>query len=251
MTEPLLELRGVEVSYGQAKALNGVSLEVPEGRIVSLLGGNASGKSTTMKTILGLVRPEAGTVLLDGQDITAWPTSRRVASGIASVPEARRIFAPMTVEENLLMGAYTRRDKAAIRDDLAAQYDRFPRLGQRRRQAAGTMSGGEQQMLAFARALMSRPRLICMDEPTMGLSPRLVDEVLRAIADLNADLGLAVLMVEQQAELALSIAHHAYVLATGNLVLEGPAAELLNNPRVQEAYLGRATRNGDNDDDQA
>ena len=250
MTETLLELQAVEVSYGQARALNGVNLTVPEGRIVSLLGGNASGKSTTMKTILGLVRPDAGRVLLDGKDITTWPTSRRVASGIASVPEARRIFAPMTVEENLLMGAYTRRDRTSIRDDLAAQYDRFPRLGQRRRQAAGTMSGGEQQMLAFARALMSRPRLICMDEPTMGLSPRLVDEVLDTIAALNTDLGLAVLMVEQQAELALSIAHHGYVLATGNLVLEGQAGELLDNPRVQEAYLGGATRNGDDDDDQ-
>ena len=231
----LLELDAVEVSYGQAKALDGVSLKVPGGKIVSLLGGNASGKSTTMKTILGLVRP----------------TSRRVASGIASVPEARRIFGPMTVEENLLMGAYTRRSRADIREDLEAQYDRFPRLGERRRQAAGTMSGGEQQMLAFARALMSRPRLICMDEPTMGLSPRLVDEVLETIATLNTDLGLAVLMVEQQAELALSIAHHGYVLATGNLVLEGAAGELLDNPRVQEAYLGRTARNGDDDDQQA
>ena len=145
MTEALLELQAVEVSYGQARALNGVNLTVPAGRIVSLLGGNASGKSTTMKTILGLVRPDAGRVLLDGKDITTWPTSRRVASGIASVPEARRIFAPMTVEENLLMGAYTRRDKAGVREDLIAQYDRFPRLGQRRRQAAGTMSGGERK----------------------------------------------------------------------------------------------------------
>lgn len=247
----LLELNAVEVSYGQAKALDGVSLKVPEGKIVSLLGGNASGKSTTMKTILGLVRPGTGRVLLDGQDITRWPTSRRVASGIASVPEARRIFGPMTVEENLLMGAYTRRSRADIREDLEAQYDRFPRLGERRRQAAGTMSGGEQQMLAFARALMSCPRLICMDEPTMGLSPRLVDEVLETIATLNTDLGLAVLMVEQQAELALSIAHHGYVLATGNLVLEGAAGELLDNPRVQEAYLGRTARNGDDDDQQA
>ena len=236
MSEPLLQLDAVEVSYGQAKALNGVSLKVPGGKIVSLLGGNASGKSTTMKTILGLVRPATGRLLLDGQDITRWPTSRRVASGIASVPEARRIFGPMTVEENLLMGAYTRRSRADIREDLEAQYDRFPRLGERRRQAAGTMSGGEQQMLAFARALLSR---------------RLVDEVLETIATLNTDLGLAVLMVEQQAELALSIAHHGYVLATGNLVLEGAAGELLDNPRVQEAYLGRTARNGDDDDQQA
>ena len=251
MSEPMLELDGAEVCYGQATALAGVSLKVPERRIVCLLGGNASGKSTTMKTILGLVHPRAGRVRLAGQDITSWPTARRVAAGIASVPEARRIFAPMTVEENLLMGAYTRRCRSEVREDLEAQYTRFPRLAQRRRQAAGTLSGGEQQMLAFARALMSRPRLVCMDEPTMGLSPRLVDEVLETIATLNADLGLAVLMVEQQAELALGIAHHGYVLATGELILQGPARDLLNSPRIQEAYLGRATRNGDDDDQQA
>ncbi len=217
---------------------------VPRGAIVSLLGGNASGKSTTMKTILGLLRPTSGTITFDGTEITGWPTARRVAAGIASVPEARRVFAPMSVEENLIMGAYTRSDRAQIRADLDQQYTRFPRLAERRNQRAGTLSGGEQQMLAFARALMSRPRLICMDEPTMGLSPRLVDEVLATIADLNRELGVAVLMVEQQAELALSIAHHAYVLATGQLVLDGAADELLNNPRVQEAYLGRTMTNG-------
>ena len=241
----LMELRGIEVTYGAAKALNGVDLTVNPGEIVSLLGGNASGKSTTMKTILGLVKPVSGTVHWDGEEITSWPTRRRIAAGIASVPEARRVFGPMTVEENLLMGAYTRRDRREIRELLAEQYDRFPRLGERRNQAAGTMSGGEQQMLAFARALMSRPRLICMDEPTMGLSPKLVDEVLATIAQLNRDLGVAVLMVEQQAELALSIAHRGYVLATGDMVLEGPAEQLLNNPKVQEAYLGRTLTSGD------
>lgn len=251
MSEALLELRGVEVNYGQARALNSIDLRVPPGQIVSLLGGNASGKSTTMKTILGLVTPSAGSVHFAGQEITGWPTPRRISAGIASVPEARRVFAPMSVEENLLMGAYTRRDRAQVRDDLAAQYDRFPRLGQRRAQAAGTLSGGEQQMLAFARALMSHPQLICMDEPTMGLSPRLVDEVLATIASLNQELGLAVLMVEQQAELALSIAHYGYVLATGDLVLEGPADQLLDNPRVQEAYLGKHTTQGENNDQQA
>lgn len=251
MSEGLLELRGVSVSYGAAKALDGIDLVVPEGRIVSLLGGNASGKSTTMKAILGLVQPAAGSVSWDGTDITNWPTSRRISAGIASVPEARRVFGPMTVEENLLMGAFTRTDRNHVRSDLQAQYDRFPRLHQRRNQPAGTLSGGEQQMLAFARALMSRPRLICMDEPTMGLSPRLVDEVLNTIARLNADLGVAVLMVEQQAELALSIAHYGYVLATGQLMLDGPADQLLDNPRVQEAYLGRTLKNGDHDDRQA
>ena len=251
MTENLLELRGVSVDYGAARALDQVDLVVPAGRIVSLLGGNASRKSTTMHAILGLVAPATGSVRWDGTEITNWPTPRRIAVGIASVPEARRVFGPMTVEENLMLGAYTRTDRDRVRDDLRAQYDRFPRLRERRHQQAGTLSGGEQQMLAFARALMSRPRLICMDEPTMGLSPRLVDEVLTTIAQLNAELGVAVLMVEQQAELALSIAHHGYVLATGQLMLDGPADQLLDNPRVQEAYLGRTLTNGDHDDQQA
>lgn len=245
MSDPLLELRAIEVYYGAAKALDQISLSVPAGQIVSLLGGNASGKSTTMKTILGLVKPTAGQVLWEGNEISSWKTPQRVAAGIASVPEARRVFGPMSVEDNLIMGAFTQRDRAQVREDLEAQYARFPKLAQRRGQQAGTLSGGEQQMLAFARALMSRPRLICMDEPTMGLSPRLVDEVLVTIAQLNRDLGVAVLMVEQQAELALSIAHFGYVLATGELVLEGPASELLNNPRVQEAYLGKTITNGE------
>lgn len=245
MSDPLLELRGIDVYYGAAKALDQINLSVPAGQIVSLLGGNASGKSTTMKTILGLVKPTAGQVLWEGNEISSWKTPQRVAAGIASVPEARRVFGPMSVEDNLIMGAFTQKNRAQIREDLEAQYARFPKLAQRRGQQAGTLSGGEQQMLAFARALMSRPRLICMDEPTMGLSPRLVDEVLATIAQLNRDLGVAVLMVEQQAELALSIAHFGYVLATGELVLEGPASELLNNPRVQEAYLGKTITNGE------
>ncbi len=241
----LIELNQIKVSYGMVKALNGIDLMMNSGEIVCLLGGNASGKSTTMKTILGLVHPTSGAIRWDGHEITTWPTPRRIASGIASVPEARRIFGPMTVEENLLIGAYTCRDRHLIRQRLAEQYDRFPRLAERRAQTAGTMSGGEQQMLAFARALMSGPRLICMDEPTMGLSPKLVDEVLASIADLNRDLGITILMVEQQAELALSIAHRGYVLATGDMVLSGEAAELLDNPRVQEAYLGRTIANGE------
>lgn len=248
MSESLLELEDVDVHYGTALALNHIRLRVPAGKIVSLLGGNASGKSTTMKTILGLVKPTSGSVVWDGEDITTWATPRRIAAGLASVPEARRVFAPMSVEENLLMGAYTRRDRKEIAASLAEQYERFPRLAERRQQQAGTLSGGEQQMLAFARALMSRPRLICMDEPTMGLSPRLVDEVLATIAQLNTDLGVAILMVEQQAEFALSIAHHGYVLASGELVLQGSASELLNNSQVQEAYLGKSIENGDNND---
>ncbi|WP_025156481.1 ABC transporter ATP-binding protein [Leifsonia aquatica] len=237
----LLELDDVNVYYGPFHALRGNSLTVGEGEIVSLLGGNASGKSTTMKTILGLVRPRSGTVRFDGQDITHASTRRRVASGIASVPEARRVFPEMTVDENLIAGAYTRRDKAGIAEDLERMRTHFPRLAERRRQQAGTLSGGEQQMLAFARALMSRPRLICMDEPTMGLSPKLVDQVLDEIVRINRELGVAVLFVEQQAELALSIASRGYVLATGAIVLQGTSRDLLDDPQIQEAYLGKAT----------
>lgn len=239
MTE-LLALDDVNVYYGPFHALRGNSLTVGEGEIVSLLGGNASGKSTTMKTILGLVRPKTGTVRFAGEDVTNAPTRRRVAAGIASVPEARRVFPEMTVDENLIAGAYTRRDKAAVADDLDRMRTHFPRLAERRRQQAGTLSGGEQQMLAFARALMSRPRLVCMDEPTMGLSPKLVDQVLDEIVRINRELGVAVLFVEQQAELALSIASRGYVLATGAIVLEGTAQELLDDPQIQEAYLGKA-----------
>ncbi len=240
MSAALLEVDAVDVYYGQFHALRGVSIEVGEGEIVSLLGGNASGKSTTMKTILGLNKAKAGRVRFAGVDVTHRPTTARIRAGIASVPEARRVFPQMTVDENLMSGAYTRRDRAGIAEDLERMREHFPRLGERRRQEAGTLSGGEQQMLAFARALMSRPRLICMDEPTMGLSPKLVDQVLDEIARLNRELGVAVLLVEQQAELALSIASRGYVLATGEIVIEGSAAELLDDPRIQEAYLGRS-----------
>jgi len=235
---PLLEFTDVDTYYGELHVLKRVNYRVDEGDIVCLLGGNASGKSTTMKTILGLVRPQSGTVSLDGVDITTTSTPHRIRAGIASVPEARRVFGQMTVTENLLAGAYTRRHRAEITADIERMYEHFPRLAERRRQAAGTLSGGEQQMLAFARALMSRPRLICMDEPTMGLSPLFVDKVLDEIARLNTELGIAVLMVEQQAELALSIAHRGYVLATGRIVLSGTAAQLLADTGVQEAYLG-------------
>jgi ABC-type branched-subunit amino acid transport system ATPase component len=235
----LLNLDSLRVDYGPVRALDDISLSVGKGEIVSLLGGNASGKSTTMKTILGLLKPSAGRITWDGTDITGASTAQRVRGGIASVPEARRIFPDMTVEENLLVGAYTRKNRREIAEDLDWIYELFPRLAERRRQHAGTFSGGEQQMLAFGRALISRPRLICMDEPTMGLSPRLVDQVLAQIAELNARSGVAVLIVEQQAELALSIAARGYVLASGRLVASGSAADLLADSKIQEAYLGR------------
>ncbi len=233
-----LRLEDVHVSYGASPALIGVDLTVGEGEIVSLLGGNASGKSTTMKTILGLKRQNSGRLIWDGADISNWSTARRVRAGIASVPEARRVFPDMTVEDNLLTGAHTRRDRG-IAATLAEVYGAFPKLAQRRRQRAGSMSGGEQQMLAFGRALMSRPRLICMDEPTMGLAPIIVEQVLGQIAELNRSLGISVLMVEQNAELALSIASRGYVLRTGEVVLSGSAAQLAADPAIQEAYLGQ------------
>ncbi len=238
----LLALDDVNVYYGPFHALRGNSITVGEGEIVSLLGGNASGKSTTMKTILGLVKVKSGTVSFAGKDVTSSSTRQRIRAGLASVPEARRIFPQMTVDENLIAGAYTRKDRAGIAEDLDRMRTHFPRLGERRRQEAGTLSGGEQQMLAFARALMSRPKLVCMDEPTMGLSPKLVDQVLDEIVRINKELGVAVLFVEQQAELALSIASRGYVLATGEIVLQGTARELLANPDIQEAYLGKARK---------
>lgn len=236
----LLALDDVNVFYGQVHALQNVSIRVPKGAIVSLLGGNASGKSTTMKTILGINHPKTGSLWYEGRDITKLSTRKRVETGIAAVPEARRVFPQMTVEENLLSGAYTRRDRNGIATDLEAMYERFPRLKERRTQQAGTMSGGEQQMLAFARALMSKPKIICMDEPTMGLSPKLVEDVLEQIARLRDELGVSVLMVEQQAELALSIADYGYVLQNGRIRLHGKASDLLGNEKVQEAYLGGA-----------
>jgi branched-chain amino acid transport system ATP-binding protein len=240
MSGQLLELNAVDVYYGHFRALRGVTIEVGDGEIVSLLGGNASGKSTTMKTILGLNRVKAGSITFAGTDITHRSTRARVRAGLASVPEARRVFPQMTVDENLMAGAYTRNDRAGIAGDLERMREHFPRLAERRKQEAGTLSGGEQQMLAFARAMMSRPRLVCMDEPTMGLSPKLVDQVLDEIVRLNQELGVSVLLVEQQAELALSIASRGYVLATGEIAVAGSAGELLDDPRIQEAYLGRS-----------
>jgi branched-chain amino acid transport system ATP-binding protein len=233
----LLELDRINSFYGPVQVHFDLSLAVPEKRIVCLLGGNASGKSTTMKIILGLLRPRSGTVRLDGADITGQPTPKIIRRGIASVPEARRLFHAMTVRENLLMGAYARSDAAAVAADLDRVLTLFPRLKQRLAQRAGTLSGGEQQMVAMARALMGRPRLICMDEPTMGLSPLFVDRVLELIAAINRE-GVAVFMVEQNASLALRIAHEGYVLQTGRIVLSGAANDLRRDPRIQDAYLG-------------
>ena len=235
----LLDLDGISTFYGPVQVHFGLSLAVPAGRIVCLLGGNASGKSTTMKIILGLLRPRAGRVRFDGADITGLPTPRIIRRGIASVPEARRLFPAMTVRENLLMGAYVRHDRREVAADLDRVLALFPRLAARLAQHAGTLSGGEQQMVAMARALMGRPRLICMDEPTMGLSPLFVDRVLDLIVAINRD-GVAVFMVEQNASLALSIAHEGYVLQTGRIVLAGAAGSLLRDPRIRDAYLGRA-----------
>jgi branched-chain amino acid transport system ATP-binding protein len=237
MTEPLLRLEGVDTFYGPVQVHFGLDLAVRSGQIVCLLGGNASGKSTTMKVILGLLRPRAGHVRFDGQDITGLPTPAVIRRGIGSVPEARRLFGAMTVRENLLMGAFARTDRAEIARDLDRMLELFPRVRQRLNNRGGTLSGGEQQMVAMARALMGRPRLICMDEPTMGLSPLYVDRVLELIGTVNRE-GVTVFMVEQNASLALQIAHYAYVLQTGRIILQGPAAELARNPKIRDAYLG-------------
>jgi branched-chain amino acid transport system ATP-binding protein len=242
---PLLALEGIDSFYGPVQVHRGLSLEVGEAEIVCLLGGNASGKSTAMKVILGLHQPRSGEVRWKGERITRLPTPERIRLGIASVPEARRIFPDMSVEENILMGAYVRRgdrgrrsaSRRAIRRDVERVLDLFPRLRERLAQAGGTLSGGEQQMLAIARALMSGPELICMDEPTMGLSPLFVEKVLETIQNLNRG-GVSVFMVEQNAHQALGIAHRGYVLQNGRLVLQGRADELLNDPRIRDAYLG-------------
>jgi branched-chain amino acid transport system ATP-binding protein len=239
----LLALEGIDSFYGPVQVHQSLSLEVGEGEIVCLLGGNASGKSTAMKVILGLHQPRSGEVLWMGERITRLPTPERIRLGIAIVPEARRIFPDMSVQENILMGAYVRSDSRGIRRDLEKVLGLFPRLRERLRQAGGTLSGGEQQMLAIARALMSGPRLICMDEPTMGLSPIFVDRVLEAIRELNEG-GVSVFMVEQNAHQALRIAHRGYVLQNGRLVLQGGADELLHDPRIRDAYLGGEQMSG-------
>jgi branched-chain amino acid transport system ATP-binding protein len=236
----MLEFRGVNTYYGELHVLKNVNYEIQKGEIVCLLGGNASGKSTTMKSVLGIVRPKTGDIFYEGQRINTLPTAARVKLGIAPVPEARRLFPRMTVLENLEMGAYTRTDRQNFNEDLERVYSLFPRVKERRQQLAGTLSGGEQQMVAMGRALMARPRLICMDEPSMGLSPAFVDQVFEIIQAINKT-GTTIFVVEQNAAMALSIAHRGYVLQTGEVVLSGSAKSLLENPMIQQAYLGEMT----------
>jgi len=235
-TEPLLEFEGVHTYYGQIHILDNVNLHVAPGELVCLLGGNASGKSTTLKTTLGIVKPRAGRVLFDGEDVTGLKTSYRIGRGMAIVPENRRLFAPMTVRENLEMGAYLH--GGGTREDFDRVYSLFPLLHERRRQLAGTLSGGEQQMVAMGRALMSRPKLLLMDEPSMGLAPILVERNFEIIQQVHES-GVAILVVEQNANVSLSIADRGYVLQTGRIVLSGKAAELLEHEDLRKAYLGR------------
>jgi branched-chain amino acid transport system ATP-binding protein len=234
---PLLRLTGIDTYYGEIHILQGLELEIAQGELVCLLGGNASGKSTTLKTILGIVQPRNGTVEFAGEDVTGRTTSYRIARGMAIVPENRRLFAPMTVLENLEMGAYLRGG-----DDLREDYDRvyelFPVLYERRSQLAGTLSGGEQQMVAMARALMSRPKLLLMDEPSMGLAPILVERSFEIISQVH-EAGVAILVVEQNANVSLSIADRGYVLSTGRVVLHGKAGDLIQDENLRKAYLGR------------
>jgi branched-chain amino acid transport system ATP-binding protein len=235
---PLLRLDAIDTYYGQIHILENLNLEVREGELVSLLGGNASGKSTTLKTILGIVQPRTGTVEFRGENVTGRTTSYRIKRGMAIVPENRRLFGPMTVLENLEMGAYLNRDGRGRREDFERVYTLFPLLKERRNQLAGTLSGGEQQMVAMGRALMSHPQLLLMDEPSMGLAPILVERSFEIIQQVHQS-GVAMLIVEQNANMALSIADRGYVLSTGRLVLEGQAGELLEHEDLRKAYLGR------------
>ena len=237
MSEALLSLDQVTTYYGQMRILEGISLNVREGELVCLLGGNASGKSTTLKTILGIVRPRSGRVLLDGRDVTQWPVPQRIATGIAIVPENRRLFGQLTVRENLELGAVLRRGES-LTEDFDRVHELFPRLLERRSQLAGTLSGGEQQMVAMGRALMSEPKLLLMDEPSMGLAPILVERNFEIIQQVHES-GVAILVVEQNANVSLAIADRGYVLQTGRVVLSGKASDLLQHEDLRKAYLGR------------
>lgn len=233
----VLEVKEISVAYGVIEALKGISFTVREGEIVALIGANGAGKTTTLRTVSGLLRPRKGQIFYQGQEITRLSPHQIVAMGLTHVPEGRRVFARMTVMENLEMGAYTCRSRAEFKANLERVFQRFPRLAERKNQLAGTLSGGEQQMLAIGRALMSRPRMLLLDEPSMGLAPLLVREVFSIIKEIN-EAGTTILLVEQNARMALSIAHRAYVLQTGEIILEGPAAELMERPEVRKAYLG-------------
>lgn len=233
----MLEIKDLEVCYGVIRAIKGISFEVNQGEVIALIGANGAGKTTILHTITGLVPAKSGSILFEGKELTKTPAHKIVSMGMAHVPEGRRIFQQLSVLENLKLGAYTRKDKNEISQSLKMVYERFPRLEERKNQVAGTLSGGEQQMLAMGRALMSKPRIILMDEPSMGLSPLLVSEIFDIIKVISES-GTTVLLVEQNAKKALSIADRAYVLETGNITLSGKASDLMNNESVQKAYLG-------------
>jgi branched-chain amino acid transport system ATP-binding protein len=234
----MLEIRNLAVNYGAIAALHGISLSVPNGQIVTLIGANGAGKTTTLKTISGLLKPASGEIVYDGQNIAGLPPHRIVARGVSQSPEGRMIFANLTVHENLQLGAYLEKNRDTIRRELGRVFALFPRLKEREKQIAGTLSGGEQQMLAIGRALMSRPRLLLLDEPSLGLAPLLVKTIFEKIVEINREQSLTILLVEQNANLALEISHFAYVLETGKVVLQGSSAELRQNPKVKSAYLG-------------
>ena len=233
----MLTIKDLQVYYGVIQAIQGISFEVNEGEIIALIGANGAGKTTILHTITGLVTPKSGQIEFEGQDLLKTKAHKIVSLGMAHVPEGRRIFAELTVFENLIMGAYHRKDKEGIEETLKSVYRRFPRLEERKKQIAGTLSGGEQQMLAMGRALMSKPKIMLLDEPSMGLSPLFVSEIFDIIQEINKS-GTTVLLVEQNAKKALSIAHRGYVLETGKIVLSGDAREMLNNDSVKKAYLG-------------
>jgi len=233
----LLQVNNIHVHYGQVAALKGVSLEVGDSDFVTLIGSNGAGKSTTLRTISGLNHPSAGEIFFDGNRIDHLSADKILKMGVAHVPEGRRVFKDLSVTENLLLGAFTRDDSEAIREDLVSVFDRFPRLNERRNQTAGTMSGGEQQMLSIGRALMSKPRVLLLDEPSLGLAPNIVREIAHLLTEINSQ-GVSIVLVEQNAELALELARHGYVLETGNVALEGEAKSLMDNDHVRKAYLG-------------
>lgn len=233
----MLEIKDLEVYYGVIQAIKGISFEVNEGEVIALIGSNGAGKTTTLQTITGMLQAQKGSIIFEGTNITKVPGHKIVSMGMAHVPEGRRVFAQLTVLENLKMGAYTRKDKSEIAATLQTVYEHFPRLEERKNQLAGTLSGGEQQMLAMGRALMSKPRIILMDEPSMGLSPIFVEEIFKIIQEISSS-GTTVLLVEQNAKKALSIADRAYVLETGNIVLSGNAKELIHDESIKKAYLG-------------
>ena len=237
MAETMLKIDNIHVYYGAIHALKGVSLEVHKGEIVTLIGANGAGKSTTLRTVSGLLAPKSGAITFLGENIAGTPAHEIVKHGISLVPEGRRIFAEMSVQENLELGAFTRKDKDGVAKDFDLVYRRFPRLEERRKQQAGTLSGGEQQMLAMGRALMSRPKLLLLDEPSMGLAPLLIKEIFSIIEDINRE-GTTILLVEQNANMALSIAHRAYVMETGRITLQGAAKDLAASEDVRKAYLG-------------